>query len=47
MWVHEGFTSYSETLFTDYHYGKEAGNAYVQASAGTFKTNYPLLDRTA
>ncbi len=28
MWVHEGFTNYSETLFVDYHYGKEAGDAY-------------------
>jgi aminopeptidase N len=32
MWVHEGFTNYSETLFTDYHYGKEAGNSYVQGT---------------
>jgi aminopeptidase N len=30
MWVHEGFTNYSETLFTDYVYGTDAGNAYVQ-----------------
>ncbi len=29
MWVHEGFTSYSEVLFTEYHYGKEAGNEYA------------------
>jgi aminopeptidase N len=29
MWVHEGFTNYSETLFTDYHFGVEAGNDYV------------------
>ncbi len=28
MWVHEGFTNYSETLFTEYYFGKEAGNAY-------------------
>ena len=28
MWVHEGITDYSETLFTDYYYGKEAGNDY-------------------
>ncbi len=28
MWVHEGFTNYSETLFTDYYNGKEAGNDY-------------------
>ena len=28
MWVHEGFTNYSETLFTEYHFGKKAGNEY-------------------
>jgi len=28
MWVHEGFTNYSETLFVDYHYGTTAGNEY-------------------
>ena len=28
MWVHEGFTTYTETLFTEYYYGKEAGNQY-------------------
>ncbi|MEO9211496.1 MAG: M1 family metallopeptidase, partial [Ginsengibacter sp.] len=30
MWIHEGFTNYSETLFTDYYYGTAAGNEYVQ-----------------
>jgi Aminopeptidase N len=30
MWVHEGFTSYSESLFTEYHYGKEAGASYTR-----------------
>jgi aminopeptidase N len=28
MYIHEGYTNYSETLFVDYMYGKEAGNAY-------------------
>ena len=28
MWVHEGFTNYSETLFIDYIFGKEAADAY-------------------
>ncbi len=30
MWIHEGFTNYSEILFTDYYYGTAAGNEYVQ-----------------
>lgn len=29
MWIHEGFTNYSETLYTTYMYGEEAGNDYV------------------
>ena len=28
MWVHEGFTNYSETLFIDYMFGKDAANEY-------------------
>ncbi|MES2005885.1 MAG: M1 family metallopeptidase [Bacteroidota bacterium] len=28
MWVHEGFTNYSETLFIDYTFGPEAADAY-------------------
>lgn len=30
MWVHEGFTDYAETLFTEYYYGREAADAYLQ-----------------
>ncbi len=29
MWIHESFTNYSETIFTGYQSGKEAGNDYV------------------
>jgi len=29
MWVHEGFTTYSEVLFTEYTQGKKAGEAYL------------------
>jgi aminopeptidase N len=29
MWVHEGFTAYSETIYTTCMYGVEAGNDYV------------------
>jgi aminopeptidase N len=29
MWVHEGFTTYSENLYLDYYYGKEASSEYV------------------
>jgi aminopeptidase N len=29
MWIHESFTTYSENLFLDYHYGKTASSEYV------------------
>ena len=29
MWIHEGFTTYSENLYLDYHYGKQASSEYV------------------
>lgn len=28
MWIHESFANYSETLYTEYLFGKEAGNEY-------------------
>ncbi len=30
MWVHESFTCYSETLFIEYHFGKESADKYLQ-----------------
>lgn len=30
MWIHESFTTYSESIFVEYHFGKEAGSEYVQ-----------------
>ncbi len=32
MWIHESFTNYSEALFIDYFYGKEASQAYVNGN---------------
>lgn len=43
MWVHEGFTNYSETLFTDYYYGKEAGNAYVIGTRKNIANDIPII----
>jgi aminopeptidase N len=43
MWVHEGFTNYSETLFTDYHYGKKAGNEYVQGLRRSIENDIPII----
>ncbi len=43
MWIHEGFTNYSETLFTDFYYGKEAGNAYVQGVRKNIQNDKPII----
>jgi aminopeptidase N len=43
MWVHEGFTNYSEILFTDYYYGKEAGNAYCQGIRKGIRNDIPII----
>src|SRR5450432_1614448 len=43
MWVHEGFTMYSETLFTEYWYGSEAGNTYTFGNRNNIENNFPIL----
>ncbi len=43
MWVHEGFTSYSETLFTDYYYGHEAGNDYAVGVRKNIANDIPVI----
>jgi aminopeptidase N len=43
MWVHEGFTNYSETLYTDYVYGTEAGNEYVQGIRKNIANDKPVI----
>lgn len=43
MWVHEGFTNYSETLFTDYWYGKQAGNEYCIGTRMGIKNDIPII----
>jgi len=43
MWVHEGFTNYSETLFTEYFYGKQAGNEYNYGIRKNIKNDIPII----
>lgn len=43
MWIHEGFTNYSETLFTECMDGKEAGNAYNKGARRNIKNDKPIL----
>ncbi|MDE0472253.1 MAG: M1 family aminopeptidase, partial [Ekhidna sp.] len=43
MWIHEGFTSYSESLFTEYFYGKEAGAAYSRGLRKRIQNKSPII----
>jgi aminopeptidase N len=43
MWVHEGFTTYSEALYVEYYYGKEAGSEYVIAQRGSISNDKPII----
>jgi aminopeptidase N len=43
MWIHEGFTNYSETVFTTFQHGKEAGDAYVQGTRKLIKNETPII----
>ncbi|MGX5819131.1 M1 family metallopeptidase [Chitinophaga lutea] len=42
MWVHESFTNYSETIFTECQYGKEAAEAYVQGIRSKIANDKPI-----
>lgn len=43
MWVHEGFTNYSETLFTTSEFGVEAGNDYVIGTRKLISNDIPII----
>jgi aminopeptidase N len=43
MWVHESFTNYSETIFTECQYGKDAANAYVQGIRKRIANDIPII----
>jgi aminopeptidase N len=45
MWVHEGFTNYSETLFTDYYYGADAGNAYNYGTRNGIRNDINIIGK--
>jgi aminopeptidase N len=43
MWIHESFTNYSETLFTQCQSGKDAGDAYVRGTRENIKNDSPII----
>ncbi len=43
MWVHESFTSYSENLYLDYHFGKKASSEYVIGVRHNIVNDKPII----
>jgi len=42
MWVHESFTNYSESLFIEDNWGKQAGQEYVHGTRMAIQNNAPI-----
>jgi len=43
MWIHESFTFYSESLFIEYFYGKEAAFDYLKGSRYSIQKQEPII----
>ncbi|VAW28891.1 Peptidase M1 family protein [hydrothermal vent metagenome] len=43
MWIHESFTAYSENLFLDYHFGKQASAEYVIGTRQNIQNDKPII----
>ncbi|WP_298503099.1 M1 family metallopeptidase [uncultured Maribacter sp.] len=43
MWIHEGFTCYSENLFLDYYYGTKASSEYVIGLRRNIANDKPII----
>ena len=43
MWVHEGFTSYSEGIYTECQQGKEAGGRYLVGLRNNMRNDRPVV----
>ncbi|MFT4202446.1 MAG: M1 family metallopeptidase [Chitinophagaceae bacterium] len=43
MWIHESFTNYSETLFTEYWYGRQDGQEYCYGIRNNILNDKPII----
>ncbi len=43
MWVHESFINYSENLYVEYHYGKQAGTEYSLGTRRSIRNDRPIV----
>jgi aminopeptidase N len=42
MWIHESFTNYSESLYIEYYYGKEAAAQYIIGNRKGIRNDKPI-----
>ncbi|MCI9846473.1 M1 family metallopeptidase [Flavobacterium pectinovorum] len=43
MWIHESFTNYSESLFLEYYYGKDAAAEYIIGCRKNIENDIPII----
>jgi aminopeptidase N len=43
MWIHESFTCYSESIFTEYYWGKAAGAEYMRGYRKRIENKTPII----
>lgn len=43
MWIHESFANYAESLYLDYHFGKQAASEYVIGTRIGIMNNKPII----
>lgn len=43
MWIHESFTNYSESLYVEYYYGKQAGFDYVKGTRQNIENESTII----
>ena len=45
MWIHEGFTCYTESVYVECNYGYEKGQTYVNGLKGNVRNNMPIIGK--
>ncbi|MDP2559771.1 M1 family metallopeptidase [Psychrobium sp. 1_MG-2023] len=43
LWIHESFTNYSESLFLEYHYSKQAAAEYIRGMRAGISNKTPIV----
>lgn len=43
LWIHESFTNYSESLFLEYHFGKETAFEYIRGQRLNIANQAPII----